>query len=185
MRLAVAAVCVTLMVCAVTPVPLIVIVAVRADTSVLADAVTVTAPLFVPEAGETVSHAGALLFTVQLVLEVIINVFCWLSDVKLIELVEIINSVLVELPDCKTVMVCAVTPVALTVMVAVRAVAAVLAEAVTVTVALFVPEAGETVSHVGALLLTVQSVLDVTVKDCSCPAVAKLIEAVDSVSVGG
>jgi len=99
-------------------------------------------------------------------------------------LVERINSGVAEAPNCVTVMVFAVTPVPLIVIVAVRAVAAVLAAAVTVTVALFVPEAVETVSHVGALLLTVHAVLDVTVNDCCCPVAAKLMEAVDSVSAG-
>jgi len=69
-------VCVTVMVLAVTPVPLIVMVAVRAFAAVLAEAVTVTVPLFEPETGETVSHVGALLLTVQFVLDVIVNVFC-------------------------------------------------------------------------------------------------------------
>ena len=65
--------CVTLMVLEATPVPLMVIVVVRCVVPVLAPVVTVTVPLLEPEAGETV-HQFALLLTVQLVLEEIVNV---------------------------------------------------------------------------------------------------------------
>ena len=56
-----------------TPVPLMVMVAVRSVMPVLAVNVTVTVPLFEPEAGETL-HQLWLLLTVQFVLEEIVNV---------------------------------------------------------------------------------------------------------------
>ena len=79
-----AAVCVTLIVFAATPVPLMVTVAVRCVVEVFATAATVTVPLLFPEAGDTVHHA-ALLLTVQLVFDVIVKVFCSFEAEKLRE----------------------------------------------------------------------------------------------------
>lgn len=64
------------------------IVAVRCVAAVLAVAETEMEPLFEPEAGATVSHEGALLVTVQSVLEVMVKVCCWASAAKFIELVD-------------------------------------------------------------------------------------------------
>ena len=74
--------CVTLTVRDVTPVPLMVMVAVRDDTPVLAAATTVTVPLSEPEAGVMVSH-DALLPTVQLTLDVMLKVRCSPAAAKL------------------------------------------------------------------------------------------------------
>ena len=68
--------CVMSMVCVSTPVPLIVIIAFRSAALVLAAIDIVTVPLFAPVVGATVTHDGALLLTVQLVLDVMVNVSC-------------------------------------------------------------------------------------------------------------
>ena len=80
--------CVTFMVCAVTPVPLTAKIPVRGETPVLVDTETVTKPPFAPEVGSTVNQDSALLLTVQLVLEVMVNVLVWLIDVKFIIVVD-------------------------------------------------------------------------------------------------
>ena len=62
-------------------------VAVRCDDEVLLSAAaTVTVPSPVPEDGEIVIHDGALLLTSQLMLEVMVNVFCSVEDEKLNEM---------------------------------------------------------------------------------------------------
>ena len=112
-----------------------------------------------------------------------LKVSCWLAEIKLSVVADNIKLGLAALPDCVTLMVCTVTPVPLTVIVAVRCVVPVLAAAVTVTVPLFVPEDGETVSHV-SLLPTVQFVFEVMLNDC-CPAVeVKLSVFVDNTNDG-
>ena len=121
-KVAVAACCITFMVRAVTPVPLTVMIATRAVVLVLAATVTDIVPLFEPEVGEMVSHSGALLLTVQFVLEVIVNVCCCPVAAKTIPLVDKVRFGADDAPDCVTVMVLAVTSVPVTVMVAVRAV---------------------------------------------------------------
>ena len=63
------------MVRSLNPVALKVMVPLRDDEPELAEALTVTEPLFEPEAGDTVSH-DALLLTDQLTLEEIVNVVC-------------------------------------------------------------------------------------------------------------
>ena len=125
--------------------PLTVIVAVRCVVPVFAAALTVTVPLFAPEDGEKVSHEGASLMTVQFVLEVMLKDCCTASDVKVIVFVDKTNEY--TAPVCVTLMVCEVTPVPLMVIVAVRCIVSALAVAVTVTVPLFAPEDGETVSQ--------------------------------------
>ena len=124
---------------------LTVIVAVRCVVPVLAVALTVTVPLFAPEVGETVNHVGASFATVQLVFEVMLNDCCPASDVKLSEVVDSAKDG--KVPSCVTLMVCVITPVASTVIVAVRCVMSVFSVAVTVSVPLFAPVAGETVSQ--------------------------------------
>ena len=152
--------CVTLIVCVVTPVPLTVIDAVSGLVVVLAAAVTVIVPLLLPDAGDTVSQDALPLSTVQFVLEVILNVFCSPSKTKLSEDSETVK-VGVEVPAiCMTLSVFAVTPVPLTVIVAVRWLVVVLAAAVTAIVALLLPDAGDTVSQAASPLSTVQFVLD-------------------------
>ena len=61
------------MVCVIPP-PLTVTIADLCE--VVAVAVTVTVPSLEPEVGETVSQDGASLLTLQLMLDVIVNVFC-------------------------------------------------------------------------------------------------------------
>ena len=169
-----------LIVCVVTPVALTVIVAVLCVTLGLAAAVNVTVPLLAPVAGETVNQVS-LLPTVQFVLEVMLNDCCPETEEKLSAFGDTVSVGVA--PACVTLMVCAVTPVPLTVIVAVRCVVPVLAAAVTVTVPLFVPVDGETVSHV-SLLPTVQFVFEVMLNDC-CPAtVVKLSVFVDKTSDG-
>ena len=98
-----------------------------------------------PEDGETVSHVGASLMIVQLVLEVMLNDCCPASDVKLSEVVDRYKDG--EVPSCVTLMVCVITPEQTTVIVAVRCVMSLFSVAVTVSVPLFAPEVGETESQ--------------------------------------
>ena len=78
---AVAAACVTLIVCGVTPYPLTVMVAVRWLVVELFAAVTVIVPLSYPELGDMLHHEASLLIF-QLVLDVIVNVFCSPAAIK-------------------------------------------------------------------------------------------------------
>ena len=80
--------CVMSMVCVTTPVPLTVIIAFRSDVLVLVAIEIVTVPLFAPVAGATVSHDGALLLTVQLVFDVMVNVSCLARDETCIFIVD-------------------------------------------------------------------------------------------------
>lgn len=75
-------------------------VAVREEALALTAAVTVIVPLFEPEAGETDSHVGELLLTVQFVLEMIVNDCCWPVDGKLIEVVD--KLMVGDVPTCVT-----------------------------------------------------------------------------------
>ena len=84
---------------------------------------------------------------------------------------------------CVMLTVCGVTPVPATVTVVVRGLVPVLAAAVTVTVPLLLPEAGDIVAH-ESLLLTVQSVLAVIINDCCPPDAVKLSSVGSTVSVG-
>jgi hypothetical protein len=116
------------------------------------------------------------------VLEDIVNVCCWPEDGKLIEFVDTVK--IGVIPACVTLIVCAVSSEALTEMEAVRGFNPVFAEDVTVTAPLFEPDDGETVSHVGELLLIVQLVLDVIVKACCPPSATKFIVDVDTDKFG-
>ena len=176
-----AASCVTLIVCAVTPVPLTVSVAVRLDVVIFCAAVTVIVSLSFPEAGEIVSHE-ALLLTAHSVLEETTNVFCSTESAKLSEVGEMDKTGAPA--SCVTLIVCAVTPAPLTVMVAVRFDVVVFCAAVTVIVSLSKPEAGEIVSH-DALLETVQSVLEVIAKVFCSPEKAKFNESDEMDRVSG
>ena len=81
-------------------------------------------------------------------------------------------------PDWVTLIV-RVVPPPLIVIVAVREDVEGLAAAVTVTEPLFIPEEGETVSHVAEPRLTVQFMLDVTSNVCCSLLFEKFIEARD------
>jgi hypothetical protein len=116
--------------------------------------------LFEPEAGLTVSHVCEL-ETVHATLDVTEKVAVLAAAVTL-NVAGLTDNVLVEpATACVTVTVCAVTPVPEIVTVADRVDVPVFACAVTVTVALFEPDAGLTVNHVW-LLVTVQAILEVT-----------------------
>ena len=171
------------MVCEVTPSPLTVIVAVRCDVPVLVAALTVTVPLLEPVAGATVSHVS-LLLTIQFIFEVMSKVLFSAVEEKLSEVADTVKVGVSVAPGCVTLMIWEVTPEPLTVIVAVRCVASVLAVALIVTEPLFAPEDGETVNHVGASCAIVQFVLEVILNDC-CPASdVKLSEVVDSAKDG-
>lgn len=79
--------CVTLIILSVTSVALNVIVPLLAAELVLAEALIVDEPLFVPELDETVSHDVALLLTVQLVFEVT-EILCEFSEAVQLMLLE-------------------------------------------------------------------------------------------------
>ena len=136
--------CVTLIVRVIPP-PLTVMFAVRCE--VVAVAVTVIVPLFEPEAGETVSQDEALLLTLQLILDEIVNCFCSPELEKLNEFNE--TDKLEGKGCCITLSVFPVTPstLLLTVIVAVRESVFVFGLAITLTVRLFEPYDGDTVSH--------------------------------------
>ena len=55
--------------------PVTVIIAIRLVSPVMASTVTVTVPLLLPEAGDTVNQEASML-TVQVVLEEMVKVFC-------------------------------------------------------------------------------------------------------------
>ena len=106
---------------------------------------TVIVALFVPEVADTVSHGALLPITNQLVLEVIVNDCCWLADEKFkvfVDTVKVGGS-----PVWVTLMVCAITPVPLIVIIAVRVVTPQLSANATDIVPLFEPEVGEMVSN--------------------------------------
>jgi hypothetical protein len=90
-------------------------VAVRTVVPVLAVAVKVTAPLFDPKAGLTVSHAGAELATPQPVLEVILNVAVLLAPAFIVSVDGDTDKLGAA---CVIVIVCGATPVADTVTIA-------------------------------------------------------------------
>ena len=146
--------------------PLTVIVAVRCVKPGFSVAVTETVLLFDPLFAESVSQE-ALLTIVQSILDVILNERCSPTAEKL-------NSVGDTLRFCGapaifTCMVCVENPVPSTVIVAVCGSGEVFGLAVTVIDPFPEPELTETVSHDGALLLTVHlMVLDVIVNIC-CP----------------
>ena len=162
--------CVTLMVCAVTPVPLTVIVAVRCVVFEFAVAETDTELLFAPVAGETVSH-DSLLLTDQLMFDVISNVLFSAADAKLSE--DVVTVRFGVAPACVTLMVWFGKPILLTVIIAVREVVLVLAEVVTTTVPISAPLLGAMASQDDALCSTDQLVFDSTTNDFSPPEDAK------------
>jgi hypothetical protein len=164
--------CFTLML-SLTPPPLTVMVAVRSDVEGLAAALTLTVPSPEPEAGETVNQV-ALLRTVQLVLELTENVSSSPPDTKKSEFEDTLKGPL----DCVTLIFALKLP-PLMVMVAVRSHAEELAAALTLTVPLPLPEAGETVNQL-ASLLTVQLALNWIVNVCSLTSDEKLSEFVDT-----
>ena len=153
--------CVTLIVFVIL-LPVMVMVAVRYDADVWAAAVTVTALLFEPDDGETVSQEDALLFTftVQLSLEVMLNDFCSPDTEKLMtEVTTVRNGAAAA---CDTLIVCVIS-FPLTLIVAVRCVIVGLAVALTVMSPSFEPEDGETVNQEVSLLLVVQFMFEATV----------------------
>lgn len=126
--------------------------------AVLAAAVTVTVPLLLPEVGDIFAQSP-LQLTVQLILDVTVNVSASPAAAKLSGSNEM-DKAGVGAAACVTLTVRAVTPVPLTVIVAVRGVVAVLEVVVTVIVPLLLPEVGVMVAQ-AASLFTVQLVLDV------------------------
>ena len=176
------AACVTPMVL-VMPLTLTVMFAVRCDSVVLALAVAVTVPLFVPEAGVTVSHDVALLLADQPALEVMVKECCSPEDAKSNEVGETVR--VADPAACDTAMVCSGTPVTslLTVIVAVRPAVVVLALAVTDMAPLFVPADCDTVSQLEASLLTLHRSLELTVNSCCSPSAAKFRAVVVTDSV--
>ena len=142
----------------VSPPPVTVIVPDRDEEVELAVILTETVPLFDPDAGETENQVDEPRLTDQFVLDVILKVAVCAEEETLIEFVDTVKFIF---PDCVTLMVLSVTPVALKVSVAFRDDEPELASALTVTEPLFDPDAGDADSQ-DALLLTVQFVLDVT-----------------------
>ena len=155
--------------------PLTVIVAVRCEAEVLAVFATVIVALFDPDDGETVSHVSELC-TVQLILDEMVNVLFPAADVKLNEPVDKDKDG--TKASCVTSTVRVTSP-PLTVIVAVRGDVNVLAAAVTVIVPLFLPEVGETVSHVSALC-TSQLMSDSMLNDFCPEEDEKLNEVADT-----
>jgi hypothetical protein len=167
-----------------TPAAFTVTMPVRDDADVLALTLTVTVPLLLPPPGPTVNHE-TLAPSVHSVLDVTVNVFSSPAAVKSSEEAETERVGLgVDVADAWViVIVFTSTPVALTLMVAARNDADVLASAATVTVPLLLPDAGVMVNH-ATLALTVQFVLDVTVNVFSSPAAAKSRVGVDMERAG-
>ena len=153
--------CDTLMVCFKSS-PVIVIVAVRADADGLAMAFTVTVLSFEPDSGETVSQEVALLLTVQLVLVSIVSDFSSADDEKLMAVSETDNEA--TNPPCFTLTERTMSP-PLTVRVAVRCDLSLFSKAVTLTVPLFEPDNGETLSQEGSLFVTFHFTFDSTVNE--------------------
>ena len=153
-----AAAWVTEMVCVIPP-PVTVILAFRSEVNVLAVALTFIVAPPEPESGETVNQVASPLLTVQLVLEVMSNVFCSPPTAKLSEAGDTVNMA----ASWVTLIVCAVTPGSLlpTDRVAVLCAPEALAPAVTFTVASLEPEGGETVIHEASPLPTVQLMFEV------------------------
>ena len=150
-------------------------VAVRWIVNELPPAVTVTVPLLLPEAGETVSQCSLL--TVQLVLEMMSNEVCSPVAVKLREVVDTDKSGGGIVASCVTLMVCfSAELLQLTVMVAVRSLVVGLAAAMTVIVPSLLPEVWDIASHDEALLLTFQLVLDLMLNVFCPPEVVKFSE---------
>ena len=119
--------------------------------------------------------------TDQSAFEVMEKDCCPLADEKLSEVVDSVR--VVDAPACVTLMVCDVSPVPLTVIVAVRCVVPVFSVAETDTGLLFAPVVGETVSH-DSLLSTVQLMFDVISKVLFSAVDAKLSELTETVKVG-
>jgi hypothetical protein len=166
---AVAAACVTVIVTGVTPVPETVTNAWRVVLAVFTAAVKVSAPLLLPEVGETVNQ---LWFdaAVQAVFDVTVTEAVLPAGAAMFTLLLETASVYVILAAaCVTVIVTGVTPVPETVTVAWRVVLAVFTAAVKVSVPLLLPDAGETVSQLW-FDAAVQAVFDVTVTEAALPA---------------
>ena len=171
--------CITFMV-RVKPPPLTVIVPLRAEELVFAVTLTVTLPLFDPEAGDTVIHEYEPRVTVQLTEEVISK---YLDCALLLLKISSVGDTSKLIPGCVTVTVLSVTPAALNVTVPVRDEPE-LAGALTVTEPLFEPEVGETVSH-EAELLAVQLVFEVTlIVSCDSEVANVIVPEGDTVNVG-
>jgi hypothetical protein len=169
-------------VCDVTPLPLNVIVAVRA-VPVFAVAVMVTVLLLLPDDAESVAQEAELL-AVQLILDVTVTV-----DVPPEEAMFAVDGETVRVgvgegvsAACVSVTVCEESPLPLIVSVAVRA-APVFAVAVTVTEPLLLPDDAESVAQ-EAELLAVQLMLDVTVTVDVPPEAAMLAVDGETVKVG-
>ena len=155
-----------MVVCDATPVPLTVMVALRGADVVLAVTVTFITSLLLPEVGVTVTQE-ALQAISQSMLDVMTKDCSSLEGLKVkfeSEKDIVGDGVTTSTPACATVTVCVNAP-ALTVIVAVLGVEEGLAVAVTVIVLSLFPDDDETVAHAGALLSTVQELLDVIPND--------------------
>jgi hypothetical protein len=149
----------------VTPVPLIVIVAVRCVVVVLAVALTLSVPPAVPDRVLYVSHAASVgdLLTVTATLAVTVTDCTPPACRKLSEDVSTASEA--AIPGCVIVICLLVTPVPLSVIVAVRCVVVVLASAVTLSVPPADPDSVLYVNHVAVVgsFVTVTATLAVTV----------------------
>jgi hypothetical protein len=179
--------CVMLICLLVTPVPLMVIVAVRDEVVVLAAALTFIVALEVPDAGVSVSHeaSAGFLAAVHATFEVTVTGCVEPACGKLSE--DVLTASEGVIPGCVMLICLLVTPVPLMVIVAVRDEVVVLAVAVTLIVALEVPDAGVSVSHEASagFLSAVHATLAVTVTGCVDPACGKVRAVVLTVSVAG
>ena len=157
-----------------------VIVPVREEVEVLADAVILTLPLFEPDDDERVSH-DTLLLTDQLTLDVML-ILCEEPDaVKLNDDGETVKTG--TRASCVTIIVSFVLTPILTSIVAVLTEVEVLAAAVTLIVVFLEPDVSDTVIH-EALLLTFHVVLEVMVNSFSSEDEAKPNEPTDNINLG-
>ena len=148
-----------------------VIVAVRALTRLLDPAVMVIVSLPEPVVGLMFSHVTELAM-LQSALDVILKVAVLLASAKIFSIGGKTDKLE---PTCVTVTFWSVTPVAVTVTIAVRVVVSGLANAVKVTAPLFEPDAGLTDSHPKAEPDTFQSVLEVMLNKVTLLAPAFIV----------
>lgn len=164
----------------VIPSPVTVIVPSRLPSPVFSDTEMVNVPFSVPFVGETLNHESEELTAVQFTLDVTFTVLESASLSNSRDEVRMTNS---GLGFCVTLIVSDVTPVPLTVIVAVRSVVLSFFAAVTVISLSLLPEVGEIDSHEFWPLI-VQFVLELIINFCSSPEAIKLSEDSDTFSSG-
>jgi len=166
----------------VMPLPLTVMLAVRLDGFVLAGAMTIIVPSFVPVEGDTVSQGASLLLTVQFVFEAMVITLCSPESFKFNEDCDSDRTGVA--PACVMFMVSSGTffMTLLTVMVAVRETRLVLTVEVTVIAPLFEPVNEDNVSQV-ALLLSIHFSFELMANVCDSIADEKFSDSFDTVSV--